>query len=85
VEGDIRVKSFRPYLGLGYGRLVPKGRVGFRAELGVQFMGHMKVYQNDNELKLNELGTKATDDLSKIIDKWSVYPVLKFMLTTRIL
>jgi hypothetical protein len=85
VDGDIRVKSFRPYLGIGYGRLVPKGRVGFRTELGVQFMGHMKVYQNDTELKLDELRDKATDDLSKIIDKWTVYPVLKFMLTTRIL
>ena len=85
VDGDIRVNAFRPYLGLGYGRLVPKGRVGFRAELGVQFMGHMKVYQGGSELRLNEIGTKATDDLSKIIDKWSVYPVLKLMLTTRIL
>ena len=45
----------------------------------------MKVYQNGSELKLDEIGTKATDDLSKIIDKWAVYPVLKFMLTTRIL
>ena len=85
VDGDIRVNAFRPYLGLGYGRLVPRGRVGFRAELGLQFMGHMKVYQNGSELKLDEIGTKATDDLSKIIDKWAVYPVLKFMLTTRIL
>ena len=85
VNGDVRVNAFRPYLGLGYGRLVPRGRVGFRCELGVQFMGRMKVYQGDSELKLNEVGTKATDDLSKIIDKWRVYPVLKFMLTTRIL
>jgi len=85
VDGDLRVNAFRPYLGLGYGRLVPKGRVGFRAELGVQFMGHIKVYQGDSELNLNSVGTKATDDLSKIIDKWSVYPVLKLMLTTRIL
>ena len=43
--GDVRVNGFRPYLGLGYGRMVPKGRVGFRVELGCQFMGHMKVYQ----------------------------------------
>lgn len=40
--GDVRVNGFRPYLGLGYGRMVPKGRVGFRVELGCQFMGHMK-------------------------------------------
>jgi hypothetical protein len=84
VDGDIRVNAFRPYLGLGYGRLVPKGRVGFRAELGLQFMGHMKVYQNDTELDVKG-SLKGNDDLSKIIDKWAVYPVLKFMLTTRIL
>ncbi len=83
-EGDVRVNAFRPYLGLGYGRLVPKGRVGFRVEAGVQFMGKMKVYQNDTEVNITEL-KKGNDDLSKIIDKWKVYPVLKFMLTTRIL
>ena len=84
VEGDVRVNGFRPYLGLGYGRLVPRGRVGFRVEAGVQFMGHMKVYQDDTELDIKE-ATGGNDDLSKIIDKWTVYPVLKFMLTTRIL
>ncbi len=84
VAGDVRVNAFRPYLGLGYGRLVPKGRVGFRVEAGVQFMGKMKIYQNDSELNVTD-ALKADDDISKIIDKWKVYPVLKFMLTTRIL
>jgi len=84
VNGDVRVKKFRPYLGLGFGRLVPKNRVGFRLELGCQFMGKMKVYQNDTEVKINEM-TKGDDDLSKLIDKLTVYPVLKFTLTGRIL
>ena len=84
VEGDARVKSVRPYVGLGYGRLVPKNRVGFRIEAGCQFMGKIKVYQNGQELNavLNESGD---DDLSKIIDKWTVYPVLRLTLTGRIL
>jgi hypothetical protein len=84
VNGDVRVKKFRPYVGLGFGRLVPKNRVGFRFELGCQFMGKMKVYQNDTEVKINEM-SKGDDDLSKIIDKFTVYPVLKFTLTGRIL
>ena len=84
MDGDLRVNAFRPYLGLGYGRLVPKGRVGFRAELGLQFMGHIKVYQNDNQLDVME-SIKAEDSLSKWVNKLAVYPVLKFMLTTRIL
>ena len=83
-DGDLRVNAFRPYLGLGYGRLVPRGRVGLRAELGLQFMGHIKVYQNDNQLDVME-SIKAEDSLSKWVNKLAVYPVLKFMLTTRIL
>ena len=84
VNGDVRVKKVRPYVGLGFGRLIPKNRVGFRFELGCQFMGKMKVYQNDTEVKINEM-TRGDDDLSKIIDKLTVYPVLKFTLTGRIL
>jgi hypothetical protein len=84
VEGDVRVKSVRPYVGLGYGRLVPKNRIGFRVEAGCQFMGKMKVYQNGVEMP-DILSKAADDDLSKIIDKWSVYPVLRLTITGRIL
>lgn len=87
--GDIRVKGFRPYVGLGYGRLVPKHRVGFRFELGCQFMGKMKIYQSGQQVNLSDIyeqtGEKAADDLSKFIDKFQVYPVVKFALTGRFL
>lgn len=83
INGDIRVKKFRPYVGLGVGRLVPKHRVGFRFEAGCQFMGKLKVYQNDTEVKVNELND-TDDDISKIIDKLTVYPVLKLTITGRI-
>ena len=83
-EGDIRVKAVRPYLGIGSGRLVPKNRVGFRVELGVQFHGDLEVYQGGKKMDVNN-ALKGDDDISKLIDKLTVYPVLKFMLTTRIL
>lgn len=35
LQGDIRCKNVRPYLGLGFGRLVPKNRIGCRFELRV--------------------------------------------------
>lgn len=85
INGDVRVNAFRPYLGLGYGRLVPKHRIGFRVEMGCQFMGKMKVYQNNEKLDTNDLDSKGDDDVSKFIDKFKVYPVLKFTLTGRIL
>lgn len=86
VTGDVRCNGFRPYLGLGCGRLVPKNRIGFRVEAGCQFMGKLKVYQNGSEINLKEaLNDAGEDDISKFVDKWKVYPVLKFSLVGRIL
>ena len=86
VRGDIRCKKVRPYLGLGFGRLVPKNRIGCRFELGCQFMGKLKVYQNDTEIDINKaLEDAGEDDLSKFVKDLKVYPVLKFSLTGRIL
>ena len=86
VQGDIRCKKVRPYLGLGFGRLVPKNRLGMRLELGCQFMDKLKVYQNDTEIDINKaLEDAGDDDLSKFVKDLKVYPVLKFSLTGRIL
>lgn len=86
LQGDIRCKNVRPYLGLGFGRLVPKNCIGCRLELGCQFMGKLKVYQNGNEIDINKaLEDAGEDDLSKFVKDLKVYPVLKFSLTGRIL
>ena len=86
LQGDIRCKNVRPYLGLGFGRLVPKNSIGCRFELGCQFMGKLKVYQNGNEIDINKaLEDAGEDDLSKFVKDLKVYPVLKFSLTGRIL
>jgi len=92
VNGDVRCNSFRPYLGLGFGRLVPRNRLGFRVELGCQFMGTLKIYQDNQKLDLNKILSDmvdgddgGTDDISKFIENWKFYPVLKFQLVGRIL
>ena len=86
VQGDIRCKKVRPYLGLGFGRLVPKNRIGCRFELGCQFMGKLKVYQNDTEIDINKaLEDAGDDDLSKFVKDLKIYPVVKFSFTGRIL
>lgn len=84
VNGDLRVKSVRPYLGLGYGRLVPKKRLAFRVELGAQFEGKPKIYANGKKLEQTLIGADD-DDISDVIDLLKVYPVLKFSLRGRIL
>ena len=86
VQGDIRCKKVRPYLGLGFGRLVPKNRLGMRLELGCQFMDKLKVYQNDTEVDINKaLEDAGDDDLSKFVKDLKIYPVVKFSFTGRIL
>lgn len=82
VAGGLKVSSFRPYLGLGFGRAVPKKRVGFMFELGVQFHKTPEVYSDSG--KLQQLGEMADNDFSDIIDQLTVYPVLKFRLCGRI-
>lgn len=83
VDGSLRAKKFRPYLGLGFGRPVPKGRLNFGCEIGVQFMGKMKVYNGNHELEQDKL-LGNDDDWQKWMDKLTVYPVLKFTLSGRI-
>lgn len=80
-DGSCQVNSVRPYVGLGYGRLVPKNNLGFRVEAGCQFSGNVKVYHNDEEVEL--LSKYKIDDDStpkKFMDFFSVYPVLKVSL-----
>lgn len=84
VNGELRVNKVRPYLGIGFGsRAVPKGRLAFRTELGVQFHGHPKVTANGEDV-LQSISEDGGDDFSKIVDKLTVYPVLKFRLSGRI-
>lgn len=81
-SGSLKVNSFRPYLGLGFGRPVPSRRINFGVELGVQFMGKMTPYSIEGEL--DKLPVDRDDDWQKWMDKLSVYPVLKFTLSGRI-
>ncbi len=82
VNGALRVKKFRPYLGIGTGHFVPKRRINFSWEIGVQFHGKPKLYANDKTVDLSEV----TDDdtYQKIMDKLTIWPVLKFTISGRI-
>lgn len=87
ISGDIRCNDFRTYLGLGFGRLVPKNRLGFRFELGCQFMGRLKVYQGDKQLSIDQMlkDVEVDDDISKLIQDWRWYPCLKMSIVYRIM
>lgn len=82
ISGGIKDSSFRPYIGLGFGKIVPTKRLSPLVELGVQFHGKLKVY-TDNGV-LGNISEEGDDTFSDILDKVTVYPVLKFKLCGRI-
>ena len=81
VAADLKVKSVKPYVGLGFGRPIPRQRVGFRFELGALFQGNPKVV-SDNLLEEN---LDELNDVNKFLKNFNVYPQLNFQVTVRLL
>lgn len=97
-HGDAVVNSFKPYLGFGFGRAVPKKRVGFSFDFGLKFWGKPalgvaetlddwgKTYYH--KFKSSELDNKDDEDVKdglEIAEKVFVFPVITFRLSGRIL
>lgn len=81
VKGGLRVKNFRPYLGIGFGRVNPGKFLNFSMELGCQFQGKPEIYTDYGELKETALDDNNTfHDIQKYL---KVYPTLTFRLNFR--
>jgi hypothetical protein len=85
VDATLKVASFRPYLGFGFGRSVPaKHRFALNFDMGVQLWGSPEVYLRDTKLtKDTNLGGEG--DFLKTVSKITVWPVLNLRLVGRIL
>ena len=83
-KGAIRTSSFRPYLGIGTGRPCPVGRLNFMWELGVQFQKKPYLWDDLHAEQVNVADFSNDDTFQKIMNKLTVYPVLKFTLSGRI-
>lgn len=85
IDASIKVWKFRPYVGLGFGRIVPKSRINCLFDLGVQFWGSPQVWNDTNHERLMSEGANGADGgVLKVISKVSVYPVLNIKLVGRI-
>ncbi len=86
-KATIKVSKFRPYLGIGVGRSVPRKRFAVSGDLGVQFWGTPKLYEKqtgkDIEVTKDDLGSDS-DKYFDIMSKITVWPVLTVRLTGRI-
>ncbi len=85
VNAEIKAWAFKPYVGLGIGRAVPKKRIGFMFELGCQFWGSPSVWCNGTQLEEDKVGDGSGGGIIKTLSKIIVYPVLNFRLCGRIL
>ena len=83
MKGNIHVSGFRPYVGIGFGRAVPKHRMGFQFDFGLQFWNKPKVYCQGHELKKEY--DDEDGDIMNIAKHVFAYPVINFRIVTRIL
>ena len=83
INAEIKTSGFKPYIGFGNGRAVPKKRLGFMFEAGVMFWNSPKIYCNGEELKSENLDSDS-GDIVKLISKIKIYPVINFRLCGRI-
>lgn len=89
LEASIKVKKFRPYVGVGFGRAVPRhSRVTCNFDLGVQFWGSPEIYMKgangEEKLEKTDLsgeGSKALEIMSKV----TVCPMMSLRIVGRIL
>ena len=81
VSAYLKVHSFKPYVGLGFGRAIPTRRVGFRFELGALFHGSPKI-DSPNYHSMSE--DDELEGFNKLLRDFKVYPQLSFQVTVRL-
>ena len=98
INADLKVNSFKPYIGFGFGRAVPRGRIGVCFDMGVQFWGKPGVYTNISDdygkgyqrvdrKRITNQDDDTYDDIKdgiKIGEKIIGYPVITLRINGRI-
>lgn len=82
VSGGFKASKVRPYIGIGFGRVVPAKRLAVGFDLGVQFQRKPVLYTDYGDL--GEALEGSNDDFTRIMNKLTVYPVLRIRLNGRI-
>jgi len=84
-SAELRVNGVKPYLGIGFGRAVPRHkRFGLMLEAGCKFWGKPKIYEHDTEVTTEELQGKDNGWMERF-HKWKVYPHVSIRLCGKIL
>lgn len=84
VDAFIKTNSFKPYIGLGFGRAVPRKRVGVQFDLGVMFHGKPKLASSNSEVNDAFNDDEDNEDFTNVMRKIVAYPVLSLKIVGRI-
>lgn len=76
ISGGFKVNDFRPYVGIGWGWMIPGKLVNFSTELGVQFQNRPKLYTDYGEIDKSLVEDDNT--FNKVADALRIYPTLTF-------
>jgi len=82
MEGAVNVTSVKPYLGIGFGRAIPKSRVGLSLDLGAFYQGTPELVSDNKDVK--QLMEAELTGVSEVLKKLPFYPVLSIKLSVRI-
>ena len=97
IQADVAVNTVKPYLGIGFGRAVPKkSRVSVSCDFGVQFWGCPRLgamtkddwgnetYHKFKSSDLDEYDDEDLKDGLELAEKFKVFPVLNIRINGRI-
>lgn len=84
-KATLKTKAFKPYVGFGFGRAVPKNkRVGFKFDMGAMFWGTPEVIDHNGTDLAKQDWDGKDGGAFRIISKIKVYPVINFRICGRI-
>ncbi len=81
LNAALKVNGVRPYVGLGWGRAIPKRRLGFRFEAGALLLGKPEIV---SENLVNTSASQDMTNINKLLSKAAVLPQVTFSLTYRL-
>lgn len=87
MEAEFAIAKIRPYFGLGFGRSMPKGHLGFQLDLGVWYHGSPSL-ESSQKVEFDPEATDLTAGIP-LLEKYSLaqailYPSLSLRLIYRI-
>jgi len=88
-KANVKINSVKPYVGIGFGRAIPKKRIGVSMDLGVMFHGKptFNAYSPTDDLWVKATSSDTGNEdggAIDIISRVKVWPVLNIRLTGRI-